>query len=203
MWRPNPDTFTPAAPWALPADRKPEPTPVWRPDFADDESKKQEFGVNLAKEVDAFKAGLVTFNEDVPKSLWASTNWKNDPIVVASKDAYLRTMKSLKPQLDKTELLAKVLELVDQKDTQGRPLVEAKERINALKLYSEIAGFTGKIDINASTNNITNNTNNLMKITLVKAEPKVIESAPANKIIESEMSNDEPMIKLKLVGGSS
>lgn len=195
----SPWSFTPAmpaSPWAKP------PEPVWRPDFADDESRKQAYGIELAKEPDTFKAALATFNDDQPGALWASANWKNDPIVIASRDAYAKTLKVLEKPLDKTELLAKVLELVDAKDIHGRPLVEAKERINALKLYSEIAGFTGKIDINASTNNITNNTNNLMKITLVKAEPKDQPKVIEAQTIESEISNDETSpIKLKLVGG--
>jgi hypothetical protein len=187
------------APWAI----KPEPAPVWRPDFADDDELKAVYGIEWARQPDAFKAGLTVFNDAVNFSLWASQHWTKDPIVVASRDAYAITMKKAEKPLTKEELLSKVLAFSDEKDTQGRPLVEAKERLNALKLYSEIQGFTGKIDINASTNTI-NNTNNTMKILLVKPEskeePKVIKASNA----KSEMSNEEPpIIALKLVGGGS
>jgi hypothetical protein len=201
-----------ATPWAIAADdttpwsrAKPAQAPApSRPDFADDPDLKIAYGIELAKEPDAFRAALILFKDVVTSSLWASTHWIKDPAVIASRDIYANTLKNNTKPLDKIELLSKVLAFADEKDINGHHLVEAKERLNALKLYSEIQGFTGKVDINASTNTI-NNTNNLMKITLVKPE---VRDAPIKTIeasnIKSEMSNEDlPLIELKLVGGGS
>ncbi len=189
------------APWAIP---EPVAAP-WRPVFADDAELKSLYGIEWAKLPDPFKAGLIVFagKDEVPSSLWASQHWTKDASVIASRDIYLKAMKAAEKPLTKEELSAKILAFAEEKDIQGRYTVEAKERLNALKLYSEVQGFTGKVDINASTNNFTN-TNNVMKITLVKPDekeqPKVIEASNT----KSEMTNDEnSLIKLKLVGGGS
>lgn len=194
------DTFEVSPdPWAQSA----PPASTYTPDFANDEALKVAFGTELGRGIAPFDAGLIVFNQELPKALWVSANWLNDPVVNAAKDAYLKTLSKAQKPLDKEELLAKILAFHDEKDAYGRPLVEAKERLNALKLYSDVSGFTGKVDIDASTNTI-NNTNNLMKITLVKGSdnkaPKVIDAAPNSN---SEIPNLEPTpIKLKLVSGS-
>lgn len=170
--------------------------PPWKPDFADDESIKQAFGVLLASHKDGFKAGMELFKEELPKALWASIHWKNDPIVLGSRDAYLKTLKKLTPPLDKQELLYEVL-------ASARNAIEDKDRVQFFKLYSEIAGFTGKVAIDASQTFNTNN--NLMTIKLVKPENRapVLEnrSATESKIVNenAELSS----IKLKLVGGTT
>lgn len=174
----------------------PVPTEQWKPDFADNEQIKQAFGVALGRGLDHFKAGMELFEQKLPEALWASIHWKNDPIVIASRDAYLKTLKKLTPALDKEELLHEVL-------AAARSAREDRDRVQFFKLYSEIAGFTGKVSIDASTNFNTNN--NTMKITLVKPEQKTIQhsSNPNNLNTESKILNDELPIKLKLVGGSS
>jgi hypothetical protein len=78
--------------------------------------------------------------------------------------------------------------------------VEPKDRLAAYKLYSDIAGYTGKVEIDNSVKNITNNE---LTIKLVKAEdkkPVVIDNNAPNS--KSEMTNEEDQqspIKLKLV----
>lgn len=201
----KPDTFS-IDPWKAPS----QPIAPYKPDFADDEELKQAFGIALAKAPDAFKAGMEVFNQELPKALWASLNWVNDPIVIASKDTYLLTLKKLQKPLTKEELLAKLLELADERVVNKEgieiPLVEAKVRVDALKLYSEISGYSGRVAIDASTNNFnTTNNDNSMKITLVRADnkdaPKVIDNSPNTK---SKIQNNElPQIALKLVGGTS
>lgn len=183
-------------PWKIPV----EPLEPPKPDFADDEELKRAYGIELAKGSDGFKAGMEIFNLEMPKALWAASHWLTDPIVIAAKDAYSQTFRKLQKPLDKEELLSKILAFHDEKDLYGRPLVEAKERLNALRLYSEVIGFTGKINIDASTNTTTNNTNNTTKIVLVKPEaPKTIEQVPNDK---SRIINDHTAsIPLKLVGG--
>jgi hypothetical protein len=174
--------------------------PPWKPDFADDESIKQAFGVLLASHKDGFKAGMELFKEELPKALWASIHWKNDPIVLGSRDAYLKTLKKLDKPLDKNELLYEVL-------ASARNAIEDKDRVQFFKLYSEIAGFTGKVAIDASTNFNTNN--NLMTIKLVKPENRAAGMGSEildNRSIESKIVNENAelsSIKLKLVGGTT
>lgn len=191
----NPSTFsvTPPNPWATPA----EPTKPFRPDWADDEALKQAFGIALGKGAKAFDAGMELFNSELPKALWASLNWVGDPVVIAASDSYKATMVKLQKPLDKEQLLAKILDFYEA--TAEDP----KEQLNSLKLYAEVSGFTGKIDINASTNISNTTNNNLMKITLVKADHK---DAPRDITlnIKSKIQNEEmPLIPLKLVGGTS
>lgn len=188
------------APWQT----TPPVAAPWRPACADNSDAKIAFGIEWAKQPDAFKAALIVLKDEVPASLWVSQNWVKDPIVTANRDAYLKAAKAADKPLTKEELLCKVLAFADEKDMHGRPTVEAKERLNAHKLYAEISGFIGKVDINASTTTI-NNTNNAMKILLVKPdnkveEPKVIEASNT----KSEMTNEDQLpIKLKLVGGGT
>jgi hypothetical protein len=170
-----------------------EPLPLPKPDFADNEELKQQYGIALGQGLDVFNAGLKIFNDDVSKGLWVSTNWKNDPIVNAAKDAYLKALKKQAKPLDKEELLEEVLEA-------ARKSEEDKDRVSFYKLYSEIAGYIGKVLIDASTTNNSNTQNNTTQIVLVKgSEPKTIEAPNTN--IKSKISNSG-LPELKLVGGS-
>jgi len=188
----------PVSPWSQPAAVIATP----KPDFADNTELKKQYGIELGKLADPFKAGLEIFKNETAKALWVASNWLNDPIVIASRDAYAQTLQEQQKPLDKQTLLAKILAFHDEKDINGKPLVDAKERLNALRLYSEVSGFTGKIDINASTNNtVNNNVNKFTKIVLVspEKEPETIEQASNTK---SKMQNENiPSIPLKLVGG--
>lgn len=200
----KPDTFEAVIdPWTAPRTVQ----APYKPAFADDEKLKQAYGVSLAKGLSAFDAGMAVFNQELPSALWAGTNWVNDPFVQASKDAYIKALKKVEKPLDKDELLAKVLSFADER-INGLPLVEAKVRLDALKLYSEISGFTGRVNIDASTNidKSTTNINNEMKIVLVKGsdETKLIKTID-NSNTQSKIQNnaDAPSLALKLVGGSS
>ena len=168
--------------------------PLPRPDFADDEELKKAFGIELGRGLDSFNAGLAVFDQAMPKALWASVHWSKDPIVVASRDAYVSTLKKAQKPLDKEELLAEVLE-------NAKTAPEFKDKAALLKLYSEIAGFTGpKIAIDASTT--TNNTqNNLTKIVLVSGskEPTISNNKAPDMNSQSKIQNSLP--NLKLVGG--
>lgn len=199
----KPDTFEIAIdPWKAPVKSSVQE----KPDFADDEALKQAFGVELAKGTSPFDAAMETFNQELSKALWASANWIKDPIVQASKDSYLKTLKKAEKPLDREELLSRILLFHDEK-LDGIPLVEAKVRLEALKLYSEISGFTGRVNIDASTNINNSNTtvNNKMEIVLVsgaadKAPAKIIDHSNNESKIQN---NATPPLALKLVGGSS
>lgn len=186
-----------ASPWAVGAASAKEEAPAYQ----SDEELKKRYGVELAKSQNPFEAGCKLFGEETNKALWVSFNWINDPIVVASHDIYLKTVELNKPLLDREQLAAKVLVLAEGEKIliNGKLIatVEPKDRLAAYKLYSDIAGYTGKVEIDNSVKNITNNE---LTIKLVRAEekkPVVIENAPN---IKSEIVNeDQSPIKLKLV----
>lgn len=186
-----------ASPWATGAASAKEEAPSYQ----SDENLKKQYGIELAKAQNPFEAGCKLFGEETNKALWVSFNWINDPIVVASRDIYLKTVELSQPLLDREQLAAKVLVLAEGEKIliNGKLIatVEPKDRLAAYKLYSDIAGYTGKVEIDNSVKNITNNE---LTIKLVRADdkkPVVIDNAPN---IKSEMPNeDQSPIKLKLV----
>lgn len=167
--------------------------------YQSDENLKKQYGIELAKGLNPFEAGCKLFGEETNKALWVSFNWLSDPVVIASRDIYLKTVELSQPALDREQLAAKVLVLAEgEKVTLNGKLVatvDPKDRIAAFKLYSDIMGYTGKVEIdNSTTNNI-----NEITVKLVKADskPVVIDQAPN---VKSEMTNiDRSDIKLKLV----
>lgn len=170
--------------------------------YQNDENLKKLYGVELAKAPNPFEAAKIVLGEN-DKAVWASFNWLSDPVVLASRDAYLKTLEAAVPPLDREQLAARVLSLAEGEKVERNgvvlPTIEAKDRIAAFKLYSEILGYTGKVEIDNSTK--TFNTNNELKIVLVKPEVKkatVIDQAPN---IKPEIMNDKtPLpISLKLV----
>lgn len=173
--------------------------------YQTDNNLKKSYGIELAKSSNPFEAACKLFGEETNKALWASFNWLNDPIVIASRDLYLKTVELSQPILDKQQLAAKVLALADEKILKNGvyvPTIEAKDRIAALKLYSDIAGYTGKVEIDNSTKTFQHNE---MIIKLVKVEEKkavVINNTPN---VKSEVLNENSNspITLKLVGGTS
>lgn len=170
-------------PWLAPA-----PKAIDDQSWKQDDAKKRLFGVEWAKNNHPFNAACVIFTDTV-QALWASQNWISDPIVIASKDGYNSAVKT--NLLDKDALLMKLLDLADEKDPTGRfHTIEAKDRLKALELYAKIQGFIDKIDINASTNNFTNNS---MKIVFVKPD-----NQNDNKVIEVEPEEIQEQPKLPL-----
>lgn len=208
-WKPPTDQFVvdkPAltgwtvAPWVIAPQKAPEPVTH---EYQTDENLKKRYGVELAKSNNPFEAACKLFNEDESqKALWCSYHWIADPVVIASRDVYLKTVADTAKPLDREQLAAKVLALSEEKIIKNGvqiPTIEAKDRIAALKLYSDIMGYTGKVEID---NSVTNNTLNEMTIKLVKPDPAkpsvIIDNAP-NKNIKSEIINDPSPISLKLV----
>lgn len=169
-------------------------------EYQNDEVLKKKYGVELAKSNNSFEAAKIVLGEN-DRAVWASFNWMTDPVVLGARDAYLKTLEESVPPLDREQLAAKVLKLADGEkvriDGIERSTIEAKDRIAAFKLYSEILGYTGKVEIDASTKNFT--TNNELKVILVKAEqPKPIINQAPN--VKSEIPNALPSpINLKLV----
>lgn len=204
--KPKTEVFAPSGGWNKAID----PVSPWtagaiatqQPAYQTDEKLKKQYGIELAKASNPFEAAKTLLGEN-DKAVWASFNWMADPIVIASRDAYLKTLELATPPLDREQLAAKVLALAEgEKVLTERgswvPTIEAKERINAYKLYSEILGYTGKVEIDNSTKNTINN--NKIELVLVRAAdkpPLVIDNAPN---VKSEMQNAVPSpISLKLV----
>ncbi len=190
------DKIEPKAPW--------QQSPPLAPAYQSDEGLKKLIGIELAKAENPFQAACSIFKEDADtsKALWVSYHWLTDPIVIASRDIYLKNIELASPPLDKHQLAAKVLAFAETKTLTGKAALEPKDTIAAFKLYSEIMGYTGKVEIDNSIKNITNNE---MRIKLVRAEDKpakTIEHTPNS--VKSEIVNENPSpITLKLVGGVS
>lgn len=192
----------PVAPWSIKATQNAS-EPQQQPAYQTDEALKKRYGVELAKANNPFEAACKLFNEDdTQKALWISFHWIADPIVIASRDIYLKTVAENAKPLDREQLAAKVLALSEEKILKNGvyiPTIEAKDRIAALKLYSDILGYTGKVEID---NSVTNNTLNEMTIKLVKPEPSkpavVIDNTP-NENNQSKITNENSSISLKLV----
>lgn len=178
-------------PWPKQEPMPDKPEPAWR----SDENLKRLFGIALAKSPrNAFEAALEVFPTETNHALWASWNWLADPLVVATKDAYAQNIELNEKLLDKSQLSARLLKFAEEKDPTGRfYILEGKDRLAAFKLYAEVQGFIGKIAIDASTNNFTNNE---LKITLVK--PQKIEEV-VTTVIEQEPEAVTLPVNLKLV----
>jgi hypothetical protein len=189
-----------ASPWAK------APEPVEAPAYQSDENLKKQYGIELAKSSNPFEAACKIFDE-TSKALWVSFNWLADPVVIASRDIYLKTLELSAAPLDREQLAAKVLKLAEGEKVERNGVflstIEAKDRIAAFKLYSDILGYTGKVEIDNSTNNNLNVREMVVK--LVRAdnkEPVTINSVP-NLNVKSEIANQETKspIVLKMVGG--
>lgn len=201
--KPKTDVFAPAGGWNEKIDPKSpwQTAPIQKPAYQDDEGLKKQFGVELAKAENPFEAGCKVFDADTTKALWVSYHWVNDPIVLASRDVYLKNIELASPPLDKNQLAAKVLAFVEAKTLTGRLICEPRDALAGFKLYSDILGYTGKVEIDNSVKNLTHNE---MTIKLVKAdikEPQIINNIPK---VKSEIVNENPSpITLKLVGSGS
>lgn len=122
--KPKTDVFAPSggwqsemptmAPWSTGASQQ-APEPVLEP-YKTDESLKKRYGIELAKANNSFEAACKLFNEDdTQKALWISYHWIADPVVMASRDVYLKTVAENAKPLDREQLAAKVLALSEEK----------------------------------------------------------------------------------------
>lgn len=174
--------------WGLPS---PPQTP-WTPEWCDDVERKKAFATRLAKGDRPYDAAMLALGNDQQGSLWAIQQWVRDPLVIETRELVENSVNLL----DKEQLCVKLLKMADEK-INGQFIHEMKDRTAALKLYAEIQGHIGKVNVDLSNKTFVNNE---MKITFVEAEPekqdvKTIEHrAPV-----SDHDNALP-INLKLVG---
>lgn len=172
-------------PWAA------QPQEQWKPEWHDNIDKKKAFGTQLGKGHRPYDAALIAFDNDQKGSLWALTVWLRDPIVLEAREIAENSIKLL----DKEELCVKLLKMADEK-INGVFVHEMKDRTALLKLYAEIQGHIGKVNIDMSKNNFTNNE---MKITFVEAEQEKHEIKTIEHRKVTDLENALP-INLKLVG---
>ena len=180
----------PVSPWAT---KQQSP-----PSYANDENLKKQFGVEWAKCEKPFEAACKVFETDTSAACWIASHWITDPVAIAAKDVYLKEVKAQTLLLDKDAFAAMLMETALEKHPEKRTYaLEAKERVNILKLYADVRGFLAKDT--PTINNFNNNEG--LKVVFVKAAeqaPVVIDQVPNAK---SEMTNDYPSpIKVKLVG---
>lgn len=165
--------------------------------YQSDENLKKQYGIELAKSSNPFEAGCKVFGEETNKALWVSFNWLTDPIVIASRDVYLKTLELSQAPLDKEQLAAKVLKLAEGEKIERNGVhistIEAKDRIAAYKLYSDILGYTGKVEIDNSQHTTLNEI--AIKLVSPDKKPVTIDNAPKPEI-KNENSNSPIVLKL-------
>lgn len=197
MWRPPQSHFEVERPipapvrsaWSLP----PAPVEQPKPDWHSDSDKKIAFGTRLGKGDKPLDAALFVFDNRMADGLWVVSHWLRDPLVIETRESVENNAKLL----DKDQLCAKLLRIADEKTVQGYPAHEAKDRAALLKLYAEIQGYVGKVNIDASQKTFNNNS---MQIVLVEAEPEKTEEARAIEHVELKPLDNALEIDLKLVG---
>src|SRR5271165_4111019 len=105
-----------------------------------------------------------------------SSNWINEPAVIASRDLYEQKVEVETPLLDKDQFAAKLLEFEQERHPQNPTIYlhEAKDRLACLKLYAEVQGWVGQ----AASVHVNNSfTTNEMKIRFVEADKKEVSEA--------------------------
>lgn len=119
-----------------------------------DDSKKPEYAAFLAQhphtEKGAFDAACMLFPQATGLALWVAHNWRNDPVVIALRDDIEAEAKANVPVRTKPEVLAKVWEVAES-------AWEPKDRIAALKLYSDLCEYTPKTGPQVVVNNRPSN----------------------------------------------
>lgn len=162
-----------------------------KPTIENEEEVKRNFGMALSAGKSPFDAALLATNNNTNISLWVSQHWLNDPIVLAAKELYLKTVHNSKELLDADELAATLLVMSKERDRSGNfYILEGKDRLAALALYAKIRGF----DKSAAPS--INNTFNKMVVKFVapdKKEETIIDQLP------NEVNINKSPLKLKLV----
>lgn len=170
------------------------------PIIEDMENKKKLFGIELGKGTNPFDAACLICGDNTNVALYISQHWLNDPIVIASKDLYFKTVYNSNELLDANQLAARLLEMAEEKDRNNLfYMLEGKDRLAALKLYAEVKGMIGKTAVDQSTKNFTFNKMVVKFVAPEKKDNNVIDQLPN----EEQLLNPKlPPLKLKLVAAS-
>lgn len=166
-----------------------------KPNIENEEEKKKKFGTLLGSGKQSFEAALEVCGQETNIALWISQRWLNDPIVLGSKDLYLKTVYNSNELLDQDELAAKLLEMAEERNASNTfYMLEGRDRLKCLELYAKVRGYD-KTPVAGSVHN----TFNKMVVKFVEPEKKeeVIEHQSLNE--EQLLNNKLPTLKLKLV----
>ena len=170
-----------------------QPSSIPAPKIEDEAEVKKLFGMALGQGKQAFEAALQACDNKQNIALYISQRWLTDPIVVAAKDLYLKTIQNTNSLLDAEELAARLLEMAEERNASNTfYMLEGKDRLKALELYAKIRGYDKSVSPSSQTF-----IQNTMTIKLVEPEKKVIDNTP---VIEPEPVTNISPIKLKLVG---
>lgn len=99
---------------------------------------------------DAFAAAKHVFPGNIGKAIRAHSEWVNRPEVIALQDEIQR-------RADENDLPTKTEIARELFDIGRSGAVEARDRINALKLYAELLGMLPKGGESTTNNNVTVN----------------------------------------------
>lgn len=181
-------------------------TPI-PPSWHQDEEKKRLFGVELAKNNNGFEAALVVFNDNANDALWASAYWIGDPLVLATKDLYLKNIAVQSKLLDKETFAARLLTMAEEKHPVSQLYyMDAKDRLKAMELYGDTQGFFAKDQPQLQINNNIVNDNSLT-VKYIRPEEKEKTNNYEETIDEAEtIEIDESLppldLKVKLIANS-
>lgn len=181
--------------WYLPPP-KPQTIEPISEEWQQDEEKQKLFGIELAKNSNAFQAALVIFPDNTNKALWISWHWVSSAITIASRDLYKQAVDVSANLLDKDAFSVKLLKLADEKNDRGQFTNDAQDRIKALELYAKVRGFVGTAVVDASVNTTNNN---VMEIILVKSpekeQHKLVELSPVETYEAPELGVELELVK--------
>lgn len=159
------------------------------PEWAGDEEKKKLFGIELAKGHPSQYLAACSIFDDASNALWASINWLNDPIVIAARDLYLKTVQADTTLLDKSQLATRLLQFAEERHPiNGFPIVEADIRLKAYELYAKVQGFLKPDNANGGTF-----VHNEMKLVVVKPDHKEETTTTIDIEPNSEDETFEPL----------
>lgn len=161
-----------------------------------DEVKKL-FGIALGQGKDPFSAALDATNNNTNIALYVSQRWLLDPIVVASRDLYSKTVHNSDELLDADQLASKLLEMAEERNASNSfYMLEGRDRLKCLELYAKIRGYD-----KSAAPSISNTVNNMV-VKFVAPEKKDNSQQIDNQQLSNELNNKSPL-KLKLVSSSA
>lgn len=160
----------------------------------DEVNLKKAFGTQLGTGKQAFDAACEVCKNNTSQALYISQHWLNDPIVIAAKEFYIKTVHNAGTLLDANEYAALLLKMANEKNASNTfYILEGKDRLKALELYGKARNFLG------SENQINNNVTfkqMVVKFVEPKKEEKIIEQLPDDA---TQILNNKSNVKLKLV----
>ena len=158
-----------------------KPSQALKPLIENETELKKAFGSQLGLGKQSFDAACEVCGSNTAQALYISQHWLNDPVVLAAKEIFIKTVHNSNTLLDAEELAAKLLQMANEKNASNTfYLLEGKDRLKALELYAKVRGFDKSV---APTTNITFK-QMVVKFVEPKKEEKIIDQLPDNEANE-------------------